>query len=290
MDLSDLRTFLAVARAKGITAAGRELNTVQSNVTTRIKNLEAEIGMALFDRHHRGMVLTEAGHRLLPYAENLLALSHEAKEAARDDGVARGSLSIGSMETTAAIRLPAVLAQFHRGCPAVKIRLVSGPTGALVEQVLERQLDAAFVAGPIDHPDIDVRRAFVEELVLVTDRAIGSLEALRLSASDGLTALMFRIGCSYRQRLENVLSLLGLPNFNRIELGTLDGLLGCVAAGLGITLLPRAVVAESTHAGNLAAHALPGDLGSVETLLVTRRGRRAGKALQNLQGMFQNPA
>ncbi len=286
MDLLDLRTFLAVARARGITAAGRELNTVQSNVTTRIKSLEGEIGTALFDRHHRGMVLTEAGQRLLPYAEKLIALSREAKEAARDDGVARGSLILGSMETTAAIRLPSVLAQFHRDCPAVKIRLVSGPTGPLIEQVLARDLDAAFVAGPVDHPDIDARRAFVEELVLVTAPDIQSLDDLRLSASDGLTALMFRVGCSYRQRLESALSLLGLPGFNRLELGTLDGLLGCVAAGLGITVLPRAVVDESSHAANLAVHALPEELGSVETVLISRRDRRAGSALRNLQRMF----
>lgn len=287
MDLSDLRTFLAVARSKGITAASRELNTVQSNVTTRIKNLEEKIGVTLFDRRHRGMVLTEAGQRLLPYAEALLALSREAAEAARDDGIVRGVLSIGSMETTAAIRLPSVLAQFHRNHPAVKISLVAGPTGPLVAQVLARDLDAAFVAGPIDHPDIEARRAFVEELVLVSDLTIGSLETLRMSASDGLTALMFREGCSYRQRLEQVLSLRGLPTFNRLELGTLDGLLGCVAAGLGITLLPRAVVAESTHAGHVRVHALPDDLGSVETLLISRRDRRTGAALRHLQQMFQ---
>jgi DNA-binding transcriptional LysR family regulator len=287
MDISDLRTFLAVARTKGITAAGRELNTVQSNVTTRIKSLEEDIGLPLFDRHSRGMVLTEAGHRLLPYAENLIALSHEAKEAARDDGLARGALRIGSMETTAAVRLPGLLARFHRDCPDVKLSLATGPTGPLIDQVLNRELDAAFVAGPVDHPDLLVQPAFIEELVLVTERRIESLDALRLSASDGLTALMFRIGCSYRQRLEHVLARIGLPAFNRLELGTLDGLLGCVAAGIGITLLPRAVVAESVHAKNLGVHTLPAGLGEVETLLIMRRDKRVSAAFRRFQGVCE---
>jgi DNA-binding transcriptional LysR family regulator len=286
MEITDLRTFLEVASGKRITAAGRELNTVPSNVTTRIKKLEEEIGLPLFDRHSRGMILTEAGQRLLPYAENLVSLLREAMEAAQDDGVVRGALRIGSMETTAAVRLPPLLARFHRDCPQVKFTLVTGPTAHLIDEVVARRLDGAFVAGPIEHPDLDVVPAFSEELVLVTAPAIDTLEALRHSASGGLTALMFRLGCSYRQRLEQVLSGMGLPAFGRIELGTLDGLLGCIAAGIGVTLLPRAVVAGSNYADNLRMHALPAEVGRVATLLAVRRDKRVGAALRNFVGML----
>lgn len=104
MELSTLATFSAVARCDGITRAASELRTVQSNVTNRIKVLEAEVGVPLFERHSRGMTLTGAGRRLLPYVERLVALSREAMAATRDDGVPKGPLAIGSMETTA--RLP----------------------------------------------------------------------------------------------------------------------------------------------------------------------------------------
>src|SRR5262249_29394693 len=100
MELSDLHTFRTVARYGGITRAAAELNTVQSNVTTRIRALESEIGVPLFERHARGMTLTDAGRRLLPYAERLSALSREALNVARDDGTPKGPLAIGSMETT----------------------------------------------------------------------------------------------------------------------------------------------------------------------------------------------
>src|SRR3979409_1868510 len=121
MELSDLVTFSTVARLGGITRAADELNTVQSNVTQRVKALEAEIGTALFERHSRGMTLTGAGRRLLPYAQRMAAVSREAVLAARDDGEPKGPLSIGSMETTAAVRLPSPIPAFHRLQSAVSL-------------------------------------------------------------------------------------------------------------------------------------------------------------------------
>src|SRR6516164_11658521 len=154
MELLDLKTFAAVARCGGVTRAAGELNTVQSNVTNRIRALEAEIGVSLFERHARGMTLTDAGRRLLPYAQRLSALSREALLAARDDGLPKGPLAIGSMETTAAVRLPPLLADFHRRFPAVRLSLRTAPTADLVAGVLDGSLDGAFVAGPIAHADL----------------------------------------------------------------------------------------------------------------------------------------
>src|SRR3982751_1218224 len=144
MEMSDLLTFWAVARLGGITRAADELNTVQSNVTQRVKALEAEIGTALFERHSRGMTLTGAGKRLLPYAQRMATLSREAVLAARDDGEPKGPLAIGSMETTAAVRLPPLLADFHRRFPAVRLSPRPAPTRPLVACVLEGTLDGAF--------------------------------------------------------------------------------------------------------------------------------------------------
>src|SRR5262245_49858265 len=143
MELSDLLTFSTVARLGGITRAADELNTVQSNVTQRVKALEAEVGTALFERHSRGMTLTGAGRRLLPYAERMAALSREALLAARDDGEPKGPLAIGSMETTAAVRLPALLAGFHRRFTAVDLSLHTAPTADLITSVLDGSLDGA---------------------------------------------------------------------------------------------------------------------------------------------------
>jgi LysR family transcriptional regulator, cell division regulator len=258
MDFSDLSTFSAVVRCGGITRAASELGTVQSNVTSRIRALEAELGVSLFERHSRGMTLTGAGRRLLPYVERLNALSREAVAATRDDGVPKGPLALGSMETTAAVRLPPVLARFHRDFPAVQLTLRTGPTAMLVDAVLDSSIEGAFVCGPIEHPDLAVVPAFKEELVLVTAHRWTSLAALRKGTpAAGPTALVFRTGCSYRQRLEQVLAEFGWPSAARLEFGTLDGIIGCVAVDMGVTLLPRAVV-ERIGSRSIRAHALNG--------------------------------
>ncbi len=291
MEFSDLSTFSAVARCGGITRAAGELRTVQSNVTSRIRALEAEVGVPLFERHSRGMTLTGAGRRLLPYVERLAALSREAMAATRDDGVPKGPLAIGAMETTAAVRLPPLLARFHQACPAVQLTLRTGPTAALVAAVLDRSLDGAFVAGPIDHPDLTVVSAFKEELVLVTARRWASLAALRKGTPEaGPTALVFRTGCSYRQRLEQVFAEFGWPCTTRLEFGTLDGIIGCVAADVGVALLPRTVVARSELNGSISAHALKSSQSRVETLFVRRRVTHEDAALRTFAACMQSSA
>ena len=278
MELSELLTFSTVARLGGVTRAADELNTVQSNVTQRVKALEAEIGTALFERHSRGMTLTGAGRRLLPYAQRMATLSREAVLAARDDGEPKGPLAIGSMETTAAVRLPALLAEFHRRHPAVRLTLRTATTADLVAAVLDGTLDGAFVAGPIDHAELSSSVAFREELVLVTARRWTSLAALRAGTpGSGPTALVFRTGCTYRQRLEQVFSEFGWPSAARFELGTLDGMIGCVAADMGVTMLPRAVVGKNE---TVSVHKLSAAQSGVDTLFIQRRSAHQYSALQ----------
>ncbi|MEW6148840.1 MAG: LysR substrate-binding domain-containing protein [Bradyrhizobium sp.] len=288
MELSDLQTFAAVARVGGITRAAEALNTVQSNVTQRVKALEAEIGTALFERHSRGMTLTGAGRRLLPYALKMAALAREAVLAARDDGEPSGPLSIGSMETTAAVRLPPLLADFHRRCPAVRLSLRTAPTADLVADVLDGTLDGAFVAGPITHADLTATIAFREELVLVSARRWGSLAELRAGTPEsGPTALVFRTGCTYRQRLEQIFVEFGWPSAARFELGTLDGMIGCVAADMGVTLLPRAVIECSAMSASISIHTLSPSHARVETLFIHRR---AGHQTSALSGFVESLA
>jgi DNA-binding transcriptional LysR family regulator len=226
------------------------------------------------------MTLTGAGKRLLPYAQRMAALSREAVLAARDDGEPKGPLAIGSMETTAAVRLPPLLADFHRRCPAVRLSLRTAPTADLVASVLEGALDGAFVAGPIAHDDLTATGAFREELVLVSARRWASLAELRAGTPEsGPTALVFRTGCTYRQRLEQIFVEFGWPSAARFELGTLDGMIGCVAADMGVTLLPRAVVERSAMNGTVSIHTLGASHARVETLFIQRRAGHQSSAL-----------
>ena len=208
----------------------------------------------------------------------MAALTREAVLAARDDGEPKGPLSIGSMETTAAVRLPALLAEIHRRFPAVRLTLRTSTTADLVAGVLDGTFDGAFVAGPIDHAELTSVIAFREELVLVAARRWKSLAELRAGTPEsGPTALVFRTGCTYRQRLEQVFSEFGWPSATRFELGTLDGMIGCVAADMGVTMLPRAVLGRND---TVSIHTLKAAQSLVDTLFIQRRSAHRYSALQ----------
>src|SRR5262245_7332182 len=203
MDLTALHIFRTVAEQGGITKAAAKLHRVQSNVTTRVKQLEAQLGTKLFLRHKRRLVLSPEGKVLLGYADRLLHLSSEAQDALRG-GVPRGTLRFGALESTAAARLPPVLSRYHRAYPEVRLELVTGTTGALVAKVLGGDIDAAFVAEPFAGDGLETCPAFSEELVLIAPRDQHKVRAPKDIGN--LTLLSFTTGCSYRRILEGWLA------------------------------------------------------------------------------------
>lgn len=278
MDIRDLRMFEAVARLGVMGRAARELNTVQSNVTARIRSLEESLGCRLFERHAAGVMLTDAGHRLLPYAQRLPRLLEDAAWAARDDGTPRGKLVVGSLETTAALRLGPLLSGYARACPEVDLTLRPGTTCELVAAVREGSVDGAFVCGPVADPEIEARPMFREELAVLAGAGTCSMEAL-IGAGE-VRIVVLRAGCSYRQRLEALLARRGIPAPRLREFGTLEAIFACVAAGLGITLLPRAL-GETVRAGaELSVLTLPPAEAMVETVFLRRRDAFASSALK----------
>jgi DNA-binding transcriptional LysR family regulator len=206
MDIADLRVFEAVARVGGMNRAAVELNTVQSNITARIKALEADIGRPLFERRPRGVALTAAGRRLLPYAVRTMRLIADARRAARDDGSPRGLLTIGSLETTAALRLTPLLAGYAANYPNVDLVLRTGTTRELVAAALEQSVDGAFVCGPVGQPELGEEVVFREELSLLAAPGISSLDEALCRGTGEVQVVVLRAGCSYRQRLETMLA------------------------------------------------------------------------------------
>lgn len=277
MDAGDLRVFEAVARLGGMNRAAAELSTVQSNVTARIRLLEEALGVPLFHRHSRGVALTDAGRRLLPYAVRVMQLLEEARRAVADDGRPKGALTLGSLETTTALRLPPILAAYAAAYPEVDLVLRTGTTCDLIRDVLERRLEGAFVCGPVDHPELEQETVFREELVIVTARPVRTLD--ELVGKGDLKIIVFRAGCSYRQRLEAILAARGVVGLRRLEFGTLEGILGCVSAGVGASLLPKGVVGPAWRDGRVAVHALPPAEACVETMFVRRRDAFVSSAL-----------
>ena len=277
MDAGDLRVFEAVARLGSMSRAGEELHTVQSNVTTRIRSLEQELGVELLHRTNRGVVPTPAGTRLLPYAGRVARLLQDARQAALDEGTPAGPLTLGTLETTAAIRLSPVMARYVAAFPHVDLILRTGTSCELIEQVLGRRLDGAFVCGPANHPELAEDHLFDEELVVLAPPAVDDIDAFLESSN--LNVIVLRAGCSYRLILEAALARRGIVGFRLLEFGTLETIFSTVGAGLGITLFPRRLLGSACPHGRVSVHRLEGEDMAVRTVFVRRHDTYASSAL-----------
>jgi len=273
MELVALRTFQAVVEEGGILAASRKLNTVQSNVTGRIRRLEEELGAELFFRKGRGLELAPSGRVLLDYARRMLLLERQTSAAVRQVGESVGELRIGAMETFAALHLPAALKAVRGEHPGIELRVVTDTSAKLAEKVLTHKLDCAFVAGPVVHPELAFSELVSEELVQICAR--GANPVLQ-------PLILFREGCAYRSRALSWQRATGHAVADAMEFGTLEGILGCVAVGLGWTLMPRRVVEQSPHAAELVIETLPEDIGRVPTGMISLRDAAPMGALKTL--------
>ena len=267
MDLKALRTFLAVAETGSVSAASGQLHSVQSNITARVKALEAELGAELFLRSRRGMRLSAAGEVLLPHAREVIAAAERARRAVAGFSDRPTLLRLGSMETTLAVRLTPALARLRAAHPSLRIRAETGTTEELSARLLAGEIDLGFIAGPFPHPDLIATPVFCEEMVLVTHPDLPDIVA-----AANQTVIAFRAGCSYRAFALDWLRRAGLAPNDIFELGTLDGILGCVAAGIGVTLLPLSAAEASPHRANLRLHRLEDDARHIDTFAIMGRG------------------
>ena len=280
MDLSDLLIFKTVADEGGILRAATRLHRVQSNVTTRIKQLEASLGVQLFFRERQRLVLSPSGELLLTYADRLLRLAEEAKGAVTS-GIPRGVLRLGALESTAASRLPAIFCEFHRRFPEVHIELKTGTNDQLVAAVADRKLDVAFVAETPSSPDISHLPLFIECLVLISSLTHKPIAKALDVAGDSIIA--FPSGCAYRRVLERWLGSKNLGAARVLELGSYHAIVACVAAGTGIAIVPESVL-DTLQDSPVARYPLPKVLGRIVTPLIWRKAEQsvAVTALRNL--------
>lgn len=265
MESNELRIFQAVAQAGSITKAAQNLGYVQSNITARIQQLEAELKTKLFYRQH-GMILTPAGERLLFYTEKILHLFDEVQKALDDSTEAAGRLAIGSNYMISSLDLPGILSRYHKTYPNVDLSMTTANTSELIEKVLQFQLDCAFVkASSLNEPSLAKELVFEEELVLVTSPE-QDIETVFLRPF-----LMNTKGCANRAQLENWVQSKGIFNMSVMEFNNINSIIEGVIAGLGVAFVPRSAIVNLEQKGLLKSIPVPQPYSTTKTFLIRHK-------------------
>lgn len=278
MNTNDLKIFEAVASTGSFTKAATAMFTVQSNVTARIKSLEEEFGAKLFSRTSRKVELTPSGQILMQYCKQIGHLVIEAKNEIQSSNKVNGSLKIGCIETTMALKAPEILNQFEENYPEVELEFKSEMRSALINDVLNYNLDAAFVSAPVNVTGLEQIKIKEEQLVIVTASKGPSLQ--ELLAKQPLKIVVFGEGCIFRARLESWLSSKGIVHYKSTVLNSLEGIINFVEAGVGISLLPEEVVSRYYSGRKITTYGLNKQLGTMNTVLIFRKNEAPSRALK----------
>lgn len=292
METELLRTFVTVARTGNFTIAARELGYVQSTVTGHLQSLERRLGTRLLDRLPSGAVATDAGVRLLPYAEQLLELEVRiAADVPEQDDHPVGRVRLVAPESLCAYRLPDLLARLRATAPDVRLTLSPAGTAPALAAVRAGVVEGALLLEPtFAAADLHLEQIGTEELSLLTAADAWPREHevtwAQLAQRD---VLLLEDGCSYSDEVARQLLGSGQPDSRRTRFGSIEAIKRCTAAGLGWTVLPRVAALAELRTGALAA--LPGPLPSEPVVhLVTHPDRTSSTAtrlvLDALRGLW----
>ncbi|SDR33852.1 DNA-binding transcriptional regulator, LysR family [Pseudomonas grimontii] len=269
MDLVQLEIFKAVAEQGSISAAAQLIHRVPSNLTTRIKQLEQDLGVELFIREKSRLRLSPAGWNFLGYARRILDLVQEARATVAGEEP-QGAFALGSLESTAAVRIPALLAAYNQKHTKVELDLSTGPSGTMIEGVLSGRLAAAFVDGPVLHATLEGVAVFEEEMVVIAP--LHHAPITRGQDVNGESIYTFRSNCSYRHHFERWFSQDGAVPGRIFEMESYHGMLACVSAGAGLALMPRSMLESMPGFTTVSVWPLTDSFRTLHTWLIWRRG------------------
>jgi DNA-binding transcriptional LysR family regulator len=285
MDLVQLEMFQAVARHGSIAAAAQAVHRVPSNLTTRIRQLEEELGVDLFSRERNRLSLSQPGRVFLDYTSRILSLVAEARAVTVGQQPA-GRFALGALESTAAVRIPALLAAYNQRFPQVALELATGPSGQIIDGILSGDLIAGFVDGPLDHPDLTGFPVFDEEMVVVAPANHAAIRRGR--DADGDALYVFRKNCSYRRHLERWLANDGARPGETRELESYHSMLACVSAGGGLAIMPLSMLDSMPGSQSVRAWPMGKEFGLLRTWLIWRKDT-ISKALDAFAELIKAP-
>ncbi len=256
MEVRQLQIFRILDEELNFTRTAEKVHTVQSNVTAQIRALEDELGVPLFDRLGRRVTLTDAGRRFQPFAEKALEAMEQGQRAIRAGSEPSGPLRIGSPESIVTYRLPPVLRIFRQRFPHVEISFRPELTETLVSELENGKIDLALcMCDSVTFPSLVSIQVQQERVMLYghSSHPLTRKSAVRPSDLEGQNLLLTEPGCSYRNKLDRILTLQNVRPGNITDFSSIEAMKQCIAAGMGIGLLPEIVVAGELRRGRLKA-------------------------------------
>jgi DNA-binding transcriptional LysR family regulator len=250
--LHALAVFLAVVDHETMTAAAEVEGISQPAISAHLKTLEGFFGTPLMERSGRRVRPTAAGNLVADYTRRILRLTDELTRAVADlEGLRAGRLVVGASSTVGEQMLPGVLGRFHRAYPGVELVLSIGNTDGIAHRVLERELDIGIVGKPQEHPELEARPVFDDQLdiFVATDSLLATGEPLRVADLDGQTFVLREAGSATRDLALRCLAAHDCTPGETIELGSNEAVKRAVSAGLGIGVLSTHTVAVDRRAG-----------------------------------------
>jgi DNA-binding transcriptional LysR family regulator len=245
MELRHLECFVAVAEEANFSRAAVRLHVVQSAVSATIKSLERELGAPLLDRNSKRVLLTDAGAALLPGARAALDAAQAAADAVAEvRGGLRGTLRLGTMTSVSLIDLPALLGAFHQQHPGVLMRTTAASSGTqgLVDALLERRLDVAFVSWPGPPPAgiaLTDLTSSVLDLAVPAAHPLAGRGSVPIAELAGLDFVDSAVGYGNRTVADRAFAAASLTRRVTIEITDIATGVAFVRHGLGVALLPR---------------------------------------------------
>jgi DNA-binding transcriptional LysR family regulator len=290
VELRHLITFRAAATSLSFTAAAADLGYVQSAVTGHIKALERELGVPLFDRHGRGVALTDAGRRLLSYADRITHLAEEAAGNVGSTAEPAGTVTVSTPEVLAVKRLPAVVRELYRRHPGVQIAFRANPTGALDQPVrlalASGAVDVAYVLAQRapGRPPLVAEHLIDEPLILIAAPSHPLARRKRVTPADidGVAIVTTEPGCPYRTTLDTTLAAAGARARIVGEFTSSEAVKRCVEAGSTVALLAACSLTEELLSGSLKALSWRGPALQLASFMVWNSRRWTSPALDVL--------
>ncbi|AKN32575.1 LysR family transcriptional regulator [Clostridium carboxidivorans P7] len=254
MELRQLITFSKITEMKSFLKAAENLGYAQSTITTQVQLLEKELGIKLFERIGRNMELTSKGLIFLEYAEKIINLANEAKEAIDDRDTPKGILKIGVVESLCTVKLPELLKDFHIKYPKVEVIIKIGTCTDLQNMLKNNTVDLIFTLGElIKDPDLISCMCYDEEMAILASPLNKLKDKFKLTLRDiaDESLIVTEKGCSYRSVFESMFHKECLQPHLALEIGSIETIKSFVMNNLGITLLPIMTVENELSKGNL---------------------------------------